>query len=214
MKHETVQIWEDFSGALKGFILKRIRDRDAAEDILQEVFLKIHSGVGTLDNQEGLRAWLYSITRNAVIDHIRRRKKDLVLEDLPEELPANSFGDGPSPDDFEPCLRALATRLPGIYREPFILSELEGMSQKEMGENLGLSASTAKSRIQRGRVKMKEILLECCYFEFDDEGRIEEAQPKSAGALACFNRENCGSSGQAGGDVTSMTWPSGSLKKT
>ena len=191
MKMETEKIWEEFSGALRGFVLNRVRDREIAEDILQEVFLKIHSGIANLESREKLRPWLFAIARNAMLDHLRKRKNDVSLEELPEDLAAESSGPLSSPEDFEPCLRALAERLPERYREPFLLSELEGITQKEMGERLGLSISGAKSRVQRGREKMKDLLLDCCHFEFDRHGDIEEVRPKSEEARRCFDRSDC-----------------------
>jgi len=194
MKTDTQTVWEDFSGALKGFILSRVRDRESAEDILQEVFLKIHSGLANLENPSGLKAWLYAVARNATIDHIRKRRNDLSLEELPEESTADSSDPAPSADEFEPCLRALAERLPELYREPILLSEFEGTTHKEAGKILGLSPSAAKSRVRRGREKLKDLLLACCRFEFDRNGNIAEVGPNSTESTSCFE----GSEGKGG----------------
>lgn len=186
MPMETERIWKEFSGALRGFLLSRVGDREAADDILQDVFLKVHSGIGKLEKREKLRPWLFAVTRNAMVDYLRKRKDDLPIEDLPEDLTAESSGPISSPEDFEPCIRVLANQLPERYREPFVLSELEGVSQKKVGEKMGLSISGAKSRVQRGREKMKALLMDCCHFEFDRHGGIEEVRPKSLEGCACF----------------------------
>lgn len=191
MKTDTESIWVEFSGALKGFILSRVRDREVAEDILQEVFLKIHSGIENLESREKLRPWLFAIARNAMVDHLRKQKKDVFLEELPEDLTAEASGPTSTPKDFEPCLRALAERLPERYQEPFLLSELGDLTQKEMGERLGLSLSTAKSRAQRARERMKNLLLDCCHFEFNSHGEIEEARPRSEEARHCAGQSEC-----------------------
>lgn len=191
MTRDTERIWEEFGGALRGFILSRVRDRETTEDILQDVFLKIHFGIATLESREKLQPWLFAIARNAMIDRLRKRRDDLSMEELSEDLAVESSGPVSSPHDFEPCLRALAKRLPERYREPFLLSELDGITQKEVGEKLGLSVSGAKSRVQRGREMMKDLLLDCCHFEFDRNGDIEEVRPKSFEAQECFDRSDC-----------------------
>ena len=83
--------------------------------------------------------------------------------------------------------------LPDAYRETLRLTEYEGLSQKQLSEQLGISFSGAKSRVQRARAKIKEQLLDCCHFELDHAGRIIDYQPHCAccaggdGDTACSN---------------------------
>ena len=72
--------------------------------------------------------------------------------------------------------------LPEPYREAIILTELEGLTQKELGERLGISLSGAKSRVQRGREQLKQALVDCCKFEFDRRGRVIDCEPRSPGS--------------------------------
>ena len=132
MAVDTNEIWEEFSDALKGFILGRVRDQDAAEDILQDAFLKIHQNIGKLKDDGKLRAWLYQITRNTIIDYYRKRE---VAADLPETL--DDMPEQPDPDsevgrELAPCVRALMDRLPDKYRQSIVLTEFEGLTQKEI----------------------------------------------------------------------------------
>src|SRR5689334_6684074 len=88
----TEQIWETFHTPLLRFIEKRVTDAPLAEDILQDVFLKIHQQIETLKDVKKLESWVYQITRHAIIDVFRRQKPVLTLEEqdalqLPEELP-------------------------------------------------------------------------------------------------------------------------------
>lgn len=199
MSIDTDAVWREFSGALRSFILSRVRDPHTAEDLLQEVFLKIHSGLANLKSEEGIRSWLYSVARNTFIDHFRKRNREPEVVELSEETPAEPGIEGPTAEDFEPCLRTLMERLPERYRAPLVLTELENRSQKEMSEQLGISLPAAKSRVLRGREQMKEILLECCHFEFDRRGNIEEVRPRSAEAADCFRDIEVTESDRCGG---------------
>ena len=71
--------------------------------------------------------------------------------------------------------------LPTRYRDAVELVELRGMKQREAAEKLGLSLSGAKSRVQRGREKLRELMLECCHFQFDRSGKVMDFEPRSPG---------------------------------
>ncbi len=68
----TQQIWEDFRAPLRSFIRQRVHDEDVADDLLQEAFLKIHNGIGSLKDDQRLTGWLYRIVRNTITDHFRK----------------------------------------------------------------------------------------------------------------------------------------------
>ena len=69
---DAAQVWEDFHQSLLAFIARRVRDRDTAEDILQEVMLRIHRHAGELEHASAIGAWVHQIARNAITDHYRR----------------------------------------------------------------------------------------------------------------------------------------------
>lgn len=169
------QIWNDFSGRLRQYIQRRVSDLAATEDILQDVFLKISTRIGQLKQPEKLQAWLFLIARNAVIDHYRTRKETV---ELPEGLAVEEES---APDELE-TLKASFHRmihnLPEPYREAILLTEIEGMSQVDLAKRLGISASGAKSRVQRGRDQLKTMLQECCHFEVDRRGRVFDCTPR------------------------------------
>jgi RNA polymerase sigma-70 factor, ECF subfamily len=77
-----------------------------------------------------------------------------------------------------PCVRATVLALPEQDRQALILTEYQGLTQKELGERLGLSFSGAKSRVQRAREKLKQELLACCHFELDRRRHILDYQPR------------------------------------
>ena len=192
MALDTTATWDEFSSALRGFIFKQVRDEDAADDILQDVFIKIHQNLGQLQDERKLRSWLYQVTRNTIMDFFRRRR---FTEELPEEVAALPDEAEPSEEvsrDLAPCVKALLERLSEKDRQAIELTEFEGITQKELGEKLGMSFSGAKSRVQRARGKMKDLLQECCTFELDRRGNIMDYEPKSQDSPdCCGSGENC-----------------------
>jgi RNA polymerase sigma-70 factor (ECF subfamily) len=82
-------------------------------------------------------------------------------------------------DDLKTAFRRMIHSLPEPYREAVVLTDLEGLTQKELAGRLSISLSGAKSRVQRGRQKLKEMLLDCCRFEFDRRGGVVDCEPRS-----------------------------------
>lgn len=180
----TEHIWNTFHAQLKGFILKRVPDQDEAEDILQDVFLKIHTHIHTVRDEDKLVGWMYQIARNAIYDSFREQRHGAtkgsndyqeaeyaLAEDMPEESVIA---------ELLPCITAMVQSLPTAYQEALMLTEYEGLSQKQLSERLGISYSGAKSRVQRAREKLKAMLLDCCHFQFDRLGNVIDYQPRHA----------------------------------
>ena len=179
----TEKVWEEFNSGLRQFILKRVPDDQSAEDVLQDVFLKIHTHIDALKDRDKLPGWVYSIARNAITDYYRHQQKTTI--EFPEipYVPHDPMDD--VINELAPCIKAMVDTLPENYRQALILTEYEGLSQKELGERLGISFSGAKSRVQRAREKLKDMLLECCHFEFDRLGRIIDYQPRCNSCSCC-----------------------------
>ncbi|HOU85487.1 MAG TPA: RNA polymerase sigma factor SigZ [Spirochaetota bacterium] len=181
MKQSTEILWNNFSSYLLRFILKNISDVHAAEDILQNVFIKIHSKIDTLKDEAKIKSWIFSITRNAITDYIRSTGCACEVSTYsPEEFEkpdkAQNFENTPA-HEMADGLREIILSLPEKYSQALILTELEGMSQKELAEKLSISVSGAKSRVQRAKLLLKENLMKCCHFEFDKHGTITDIYP-------------------------------------
>lgn len=164
------EVYNRFDADLGAFVSARIRDPDAAEDVLQDVYLKIHSRVGSVRDEEKIGAWVFRVARNAVNDYYRARKPTAELREFPQAPP------DPSKEEMEQGLstavRDMLEGLPPDYREALYLTEYEGLTQKELAERLGIGLSGAKSRVQRARTRLKAMLLDCCHFELDRRGRV------------------------------------------
>ena len=174
-------IWNEVASQLRSFIRSRVRDHAAAEDILQEVFIKIHQKLPTVRASERLEAWVWRITRNAIADYFRKLRPS---EQLPQDLAPNSEDPNDAPD-LRPCIRRFLNELEPNYRDALLLTEWQGLTQDQMGKRLGLSSSGAKSRVQRARGQLKKLLLDCCVFELDRRGNILEMMPHPERCRAC-----------------------------
>lgn len=179
MGKDVELIWKEFDAKLRLFILKHVGDEDAADDVLQEVYLKIHSNIQTLRDDTKLKSWLYQIARNAIIDHYRYQRTmgkltgmlafsvDLEMKD----------GDHSSIYELYQSIESMINQLPHKYREVLVLTEYEGLSQKEIAERLGISLAAVKSRVRRAKEKLRDSLLACCHFKYDRLGNVLGLQP-------------------------------------
>ncbi len=177
------KVWLEYYSRLRVFIKSRISNDTATDDILQNVFLKTHTALPSLKDVAKLQSWLYQITRNAIIDYFRLHKP---MVDIPGWLThPESDSSEKAVQDLSACLQPMIQLLPDIYRETVILSELQGLKQKEVARVQGISLSAAKSRVQRGRALLKGMLADCCRLEFDHKGRLCDYERKDKACDAC-----------------------------
>jgi RNA polymerase sigma-70 factor, ECF subfamily len=168
VKLET--LWEQYCCQLKAFIQSRIADEDDADDLLQEVFIRIHTRLCSLRDLSKLESWIYQITRNAIIDHYRSRRPGV---ELSEAIPSEDELDEDDPEAvLALSLTSMVDELPDTYRDALLLTEYQGLNQRQMADRLGISFSGAKSRVQRARRMLRDMLLTCCHFELDRRGAI------------------------------------------
>ena len=175
MLSDTSNIWNEFSDKIKAFILKRVNDDTIADDVLQDVFIKIHTKIGSLKDETKLHSWIYQITRNTINDYYRKLNplstdiENDIEEDIPEEnVSMNKIAEG---------LHDFMDELPKTYCDALCKTEFDGLSQVEYAKLIGLSNSGAKSRVQRGRNMIKDMLMKCCHFQFDKYGTIIDYHP-------------------------------------
>jgi RNA polymerase sigma-70 factor, ECF subfamily len=168
--------WDEVRAELRGFVARRLADPHAVEDLVQDVLVRVltaASGGGEIRN---LSAWLHRVARNAVIDHYRGRRPWETLERAtattdPSPWPADGESDDRS-RELARCLRPLIDRLPPGDGEALVLTDLDGMTQAAAAATLGLSVSGMKSRVQRARRRLRDLLVDCCPVEVDRRGGI------------------------------------------
>ena len=145
MKPKLERHWKESSARLEQFIRSRVADPATAEDILQEVFLKLQSRLEELHDPAKVEGWLFLVARNAVIDHYRTRKQ---TTELPESLPDESPAVNAELEELHVAFRRLIDKLPARYREALVLSEFEGLTQEQhnlMGGAVGMVVGCAKT---------------------------------------------------------------------
>ena len=146
---------------------RHTKDKELAEDIVQDVFLKVHSRVGQLKESDKLAGWIFQIARNTITDHFRNKTKTINPADIDweaEKKPLNDCVAG--------CLQDMMNTLPEKYRSALELTELKNLSQIELAKELNISYSGAKSRVQRARQVLKEKMDEAYLIKFDSYGNV------------------------------------------
>jgi len=176
-------IWRTYHKQLLSFIQKRVSDSSMADDILQEVFIKIHTRIDSLQENTKIKAWLFQITRNTIIDYYR--KANSLKEASDELIDLEDENDPLALQDIQTCIIPMIKSLPEDYQEALFMTELNGLSQKLLAEKLQISYSAAKSRVQRGRFLLKEALSNCCSFEHDSKGRLINYEKKTPNCMRC-----------------------------
>jgi RNA polymerase sigma-70 factor (ECF subfamily) len=169
---------------VRRFIRRRVVDDHTADDLLQEVFLRIHRNLAGLGDGDRLAAWVYRIARNVVHDHHRRGPGGEAP--LVDDPPSAEDRTGDILCRAGEWLDELIRQLPEGYAEAVRHSEIDGHTQQEVADRLGLSLSGAKSRIQRGRAMLKDMLDGCCRFHFDRRGNLTDCDPKP-GRSVCLD---------------------------
>jgi len=137
-----------------------LNQQEEAEDMLQESFSYAFSKLGSFRFESSFGAWLKRIVVNTCINHLKKRKVDLVyMEQQNDPVPNDEFVDYEEIKfKVEGVMKALE-KLPEGYRVVFSLYLLEGYDHKEIAEIMGISESTSKSQFFRAKLKIKEILM-------------------------------------------------------
>ena len=134
-----------------------------------------------------LHAWVLRVARNAIVDHYRARGRgETAIEDVAVDDPETERVERAG---LLASFRAFVHALPPEQREAVLLTEYEGLTQKELAERLGIPVSTVKSRVQRGRAQLRELLDTCCAIDLDARGHVVDVTPRAV----C----KCGAAGNA-----------------
>jgi RNA polymerase sigma-70 factor (ECF subfamily) len=168
---------------LRPYVSRRVASPADADDVLQEILLRMHRGVTTLEESERFGPWVYGIAKRAIADHFRDRARHPLASSSISETNAERTGSDDGGDELESelaeCVALFVARLPSPYREAITLTELEGLTQREAAEMLGLSVSGMKSRVQRGRAQVREMFESCCELSIDARGRVTSCDPRA-----------------------------------
>jgi RNA polymerase sigma-70 factor (ECF subfamily) len=189
-------LWEQFGPPLRAFLARRVPPGVEADDLLQDVFIRVIRHLGTLRDTDRPEAWLFQIARNGLRDALRaRQRRDGRTDPLEIDLPAESDPEAVRAAEAElaPCLTAMISRLPEPYRSAIELTSVRGLTQAEAAGQAGVSLSGMKSRVQRGRGQLRRMLVDCCEIALDARGGVSDFHrraptpcgPNDAGGTGC-----------------------------
>ncbi|MDY0164682.1 sigma-70 family RNA polymerase sigma factor [Desulfobotulus sp.] len=175
--------------------LSRLVGKDDAEDVTQEVFIKINKSLDTFQNDSHLWTWIYRIATNTAMDKLRlssREKRkttssrdDVFSENLFEGLQNyngrhfKSFEEEFTLGEMNQCIRDEIDTLPEIHRTVLILKDIHGMSNKDIANTLEISMETVKIRLHRSRTALREKLALCCFL-YRNENNDFACEPKDS----------------------------------
>ncbi|MEM8526646.1 MAG: sigma-70 family RNA polymerase sigma factor [Bacteroidota bacterium] len=162
---DTNKIWNLYKEEVYFFVLKKLKNKDAADEVLQNTFLKVCLYLDSLKEQEKLRAWIFQISRNEIINYHNQSAKQNKTESLNPEEDKTAY-------DEVCCLDRFVEQLPDTYRETIELLYFQGKKQQEVARILGISLANVKARTRRGKAILKENLQECCQYELNKEGDL------------------------------------------
>lgn len=169
--------WKDYSNKLLSFIRAKVSSHEDAEDILSDVFLKLAKQTDLARVPHKLSGWLYQVTRNAIIDFYRSKR---LLESLPEDL-IQDQSKLEAISTLSTCILPMIEELPDTYKLPILRSEVDGKTQKQVADELNLSLAAVKSRILRGRKRLKHLMARRCTFYYNSHGQLIDYKEKSTG---------------------------------
>jgi RNA polymerase sigma-70 factor (ECF subfamily) len=176
--------WDRLRSQVRRMLGSRLASGADAEDVVQEVLLRVLRNGSSLRDGARFDAWLSTMVRNALADQLRARQRHPVVAGADDTVESATI----PADDSDPtarnlvasALRPFAERLPALYRDAIILSELEGIPHAEIARRLAISVSGVKSRVQRGREQLRKMLTNCCEIALDARQRIVECVPRQA----------------------------------
>ena len=164
------QIVSRYETKVHNLAMRLTRNAEDAEEVLQDVFVTVYRKIDGFEGKAKFSSWLYRITVNAAFMKLRKRKQDqsISLDDMLPHLQDRSISQknayGARSDslalnnEIRDALEQAISKLPGDYRAVFVLRDIDGLSNKEVGEILGLSIPAVKSRLHRSRLMLRKRL--------------------------------------------------------
>lgn len=176
--------WGETRRGLLAFIGRRVSPLEDAEDLTQDVLARMQANLSRLRDSDRVGAWAYGIARNAITDYYRDRAKaagaltDLLSVASDDASPGVAERDAET--ELSKCMAPFVDQLPEPYRAALRLVEFDGVTQVEAARRAGISVSGMKSRVQRGRAMVREMLTECCDVQLGPAGGIADYEAREA----------------------------------
>jgi RNA polymerase sigma-70 factor (ECF subfamily) len=166
------ELWNEFNQKLMNYINAKVNNTQDAEDILQDVFIKIFSSIERLESQAAIKSWIYKITKNTIIDFYKKKKDVSVAPETLYEIEDEKEDVDNMNDDISKCIGDMIFALPDKYLSVYDMYEKKNLKHEEIAEALDISVSASKVRLKRAKDMFKDKISKCCDFEVDKYGNI------------------------------------------
>lgn len=164
---QASQAWLQYKEGLQRYIFKYVQSEDLAKELTQQSLMKVYGSCCNGKDIHNTRSWLFQIAHNLTIDYLKKEKKwDGKIPEMPTEE------DTPIYKEAAEWIDPLIGFLPEEYALPLRLADIEGVKQQAIADQLGLSLTATKSRIQRARKMLQEEIKTCCHVELDEGGQL------------------------------------------
>ena len=183
----TARVWEAFAGDVRRYFARRLAEPHDADDLVQDVFLRVHRHLPDLRASERVAPWVFRIARHALVDHYRRRSARGTAKPLEDAVVLADPDDTTLTTLVASWLENFLPALDATDQEALRLADLEGISQVALAARWGVSVSGAKSRVQRARRRLRALVLACCHVEFDKHGNVLAYEPR----MRCCDESAC-----------------------
>jgi RNA polymerase sigma-70 factor (ECF subfamily) len=170
-----VTAWTAHEPELRGWARHRLNNPTDVDDLLQDLFLKVLRHGERFCSVHNARAWLFEVARNTLADRLRVARHTV---ELPDDLPS-PVEETAVVDTLTGCLPRVLSELDTEDSDAITLCDLQGMAQADYARAKGLSLSSAKSRIQRARLRMKARMTVACRVQLDDAGHVLDFVPRA-----------------------------------
>ena len=172
------EVIQEFYNYLKSYILGKVKDKNVAEDIVQEVMLKLIESHKKSQDIKNIKAWLFQVSRNTIYDYYKKNELEFNLDEdwNIEEESSSELSKILVSDYVIPMIQLL----PKDFSKALMLSDIDKIPQKEIALKLNLELSATKMRIQRARKKLRALFTECCNLEYDKQGNFIGCSIKSS----------------------------------
>ncbi len=190
--------WAEVEKHLRPFVARRVDDPADVGDVLQEIYLRVQTGLSALRDSERFGPWVYRLARNALADHGRSRARhhpagaDEVRAEDAEAAVLDDEADAER--ELASYMATFVAALPSPYREALVLTELQEMSHKDAAQMLGVSLPAMKARVRRGRQQIQQMLEACCDIALDARGRVLSYDRRPDGTVpknCCADDKGC-----------------------
>ena len=171
-------IYREYFPRIQRYLTRVVGNREA-DDVAQEVFVKISRGLKNQNDKGRISSWIYKVATNTAIDRLRqatfdRDRMNATFDDSVMQMQASGLSTDAqaASEAASACIRRVIEELPENYRLPMILSELEGLTNQEIAGVLELRLEVVKIRLHRGKARLKKELIEQCEFSRDERNEL------------------------------------------